>query len=159
MNETPASFVMSVNRTFGISASGLCGATGAVTPVTRDGAGGGLCLSTMITPTEATTITANARIENRTALPMTASSAWTSSSSPSGGDGRFSLTRCSFAAGRNLQARIKFGCARSLQWVNHRGLRRMVGGGIRAARDADGAVLRVVIRQIPGVLATVKRGF
>ena len=35
-----------------------------------------------------------------------------------------------------------------VQRINDRGLRGVVGGGIGPARDADGAILRIVIRQI-----------
>src|SRR5690349_2348565 len=81
----PASRVMSVNRTTGILALDLSGIVGAMICVTRGGTAAGLRLSATIAMTTTTAILARAINDQRTALPMTASSAWTSSSDSSGG--------------------------------------------------------------------------
>src|ERR1043166_1607065 len=71
------------------------------------------------------------------------------------GSPAFSRVGCSYILGRAIQLRR----AGPLQRVNDRGLCGVVGGGIGAAGDAYGAILRVVVGKIFLVFPPMMRRF
>src|SRR6266513_1802813 len=85
----PASSVMSLNLATGISAFGIFGTVGALSWVIFGGSGAGLRLRTTRMPPATTVMATNPSNDQRTALPITVSSAWASSPCSSGGGVEF----------------------------------------------------------------------